>query len=1193
MCSAIPDDILDRLADCKSPHLIGVRHHSAALSRVMPELLSQIRPDAVLIEMPTDFHPWMEHLTKEDLVAPVALAASDAAQLVSFYPLADFSPELAAIRWAAAAKVPVIPCDLDLVSMRRLDVLPSLDDDSPVPSDQLESLFERFRARNLADLWETLVETPACQSTAEQIRRASLYFGWLSRHSSCGPSVSDTYRELAMRNAIAAAPSNSVAVIGAFHAAALLPEPVLWTAPEPLSPAQQSHAPIVTSLVPYSFAQLDHRSGYPAGIKDPVWQQTMLSGTTPLIAQQLVADMAVELCRELRSVGHVAGTPDAIEVVRLATDLGRLRGHKAPGRGEFLEAIETCLVQSDLYGRGRAVASAAQKTLVGMRRGRLPKGTPKSGLAHHVEEMLKRLKLPGPDESDNEWRELRLDPLRSALDRSRAVVLRRMNLSGILYAERFDTQSQGDRVNLTEAWRVRWTNATASTVEAAGVHGITLTQACEAAIRRLRGDIDPLQNSGADAEHPDIVLMRLTAAAECGLHQTVHDYLTRVDQDFVAQGSLDQLVQAAILKQRMSSGYISGLPVRHEDAAPPDVPLFQAAPQLLAVDLLLDAALRRLDGLVGSDQQTDVITLVDLTAIIRGDFQPALSSPDVPREESRLRPALVGKLMHLQRHGSARMQGAAWGALVLLNETSRDQLDAAQAGWYDGASISEGRKHLSARLQGLLEPLAPIVALNPEWLGGLEARLATSTDDDFLVRLPALRGGFQLLPPDERARLLSDRMAMLEPGGHASNPGVRIEDPLMTATVIAADRAGRAAIAALLPEFPVSELSPNGNLHNDIENPTPPGEIGLADRWRLILAVKGCQSNSGQRLARALDELYGRSTSEGTSERADLANSGGTEKPAPAAREWIEEVRGLFEKDVCEEVIGQAAGAGRAALLEHLNPATMPPSVELLRQVLSLRGALPERELAHLRKLARSITEKLAKQLANRLRPALSGLSTARPTRKRSRRIDFARTLNLNLNTAYRADDGRIRLAPSRLVFRGTARRQMDWHLIFVVDVSGSMEASVIYSALVAAIFSALPAIDVRFFAFSTELVDLSNSVDDPLALLMEVRVGGGTHIGLGLRAAREAMKNPSRTLVVLVTDFYEGVSIPELLAEVRILADSGAKLIGLAALDNEAKPRYHGGTTSAVVSAGMPVAAVSPERLAQWVGDQIRGGSR
>src|SRR5262249_76664 len=263
---------------------------------------------------------------------------------------------------------------------------------------------------------------------------------------------------------------------------------------------------------------------------------------------------------------------------------------------------------------------------------------------------------------------------------------------------------------------------------------------------------------------------------------------------------------------------------------------------------------------------------------------------------------------------------------------------------------------------------------------------------------------------------------------------------------------------------------------------------------------------------------------------------------------------------------------------EHLNPDAVRPSVSLLEQVLSLRGALPERELGQLRKLARRITERLAEQLANRLRPALSGLSTARPTRRRGRRLDCAGTLDTNLDTAYRRSDGRIAIAPRRLVFRTPARRQMDWHLIFVVDVSGSMEASVIYSALVAAIFSALPAIDVRFFVFSTAVLDLSNSVDDPLALLLEVQVGGGTHIGLGLRAAREAIRNPSRTLVVVVTDFEEGVSIGEMLAEVRMIADSGAKPLGLAALDDQARPRYHAGNAALVVAAGMPVAAVSPE---------------
>ena len=373
----------------------------------------------------------------------------------------------------------------------------------------------------------------------------------------------------------------------------------------------------------------------------------------------------------------------------------------------------------------------------------------------------------------------------------------------------------------------------------------------------------------------------------------------------------------------------------------------------------------------------------------------------------------------------------------------------------------------------------------------------------------------------------------------------------------------------------------------------PPGEISLADRWRLVLGVKGCHSAKARRAASTLDQLYGASARAGRGQRDDLTGRGGTEAASPSAREWINEVHGLFGADVCEEVLGDAAAGGRAAVLEHLNPDTVRPSVGLLEQVLALRGALPERVLGQLRKLGTPNHRAVGGATGESTAACLVGSehrSTDAPAKPPS---SISPELWTRIST--RLIGGPTVESPSRRGASSSARRlvgSMDWHLIFVVDVSGSMEASVIYSALVAGIFSALPAIDVRFFAFSTEVIDLSDSVDDPLALLMEVKVGGGTHIGLGLRAAREAIRNPTRTLVVLVTDFEEGMSVPEMLAEIRILADSGAKLLGLAALDDDAKPRYHTGNAAGAVSAGMPVAAVSPERLAQWVGDQIRGST-
>jgi len=119
----------------------------------------------------------------------------------------------------------------------------------------------------------------------------------------------------------------------------------------------------------------------------------------------------------------------------------------------------------------------------------------------------------------------------------------------------------------------------------------------------------------------------------------------------------------------------------------------------------------------------------------------------------------------------------------------------------------------------------------------------------------------------------------------------------------------------------------------------------------------------------------------------------------------------------------------------------------------------------------------------------------------------------------------------------------------------------------------------------------LLHRVDDPLGLLLEVAIGGGTDIGSGLRAARERLAVPSRTIVALVTDFEEGVSVGRLLAEVRALAESGAHLLGLAALDDRGQPDFNRGIAAQVAAAGMPVAGLSPLELARWIGERVRGG--
>src|SRR5207253_3759694 len=66
-----------------------------------------------------------------------------------------------------------------------------------------------------------------------------------------------------------------------------------------------------------------------------------------------------------------------------------------------------------------------------------------------------------------------------------------------------------------------------------------------------------------------------------------------------------------------------------------------------------------------------------------------------------------------------------------------------------------------------------------------------------------------------------------------------------------------------------------------------PAAIKKEDRWRLILGTERDRlPPSSMRAAAALDELYG----EGHGEGSNSSLGGGSEAPAPSAREWAEEL---------------------------------------------------------------------------------------------------------------------------------------------------------------------------------------------------------------------------------------------------------------------------------------------------------------
>ncbi|MFJ2097419.1 DUF5682 family protein [Streptomyces anulatus] len=1234
-----------------SPFLIGVRHHAPSLAAALPALLDAAAPDVLLVELPAEFQPWLGWLAHEETEAPVALAAVPAdgpgpgsvgERGPAFYPFADFSPELVALRWAARNGVPAVACDLPLADRawagRGTDTPAPVADADSVPgpgegrglSDALRS---RLTGRDGDDLWDRLVEALAPGSTPEALRRAALLTGWALRHEAEARGEvqgTDLVREACMRRHVAEALASGrrpAVVVGAFHTPALLPSVAAAAggpAPEAAEASEAPEAPdrvaasgpgtdgrvhvaagtatCTVSLVPYTYPLLDSRSGYPAGIRDPEWQHTVLDAAgDPAALHEALIRTAVRVCAALREQGHPYGPADGREVVRVAGDLARLRGLPAPGRGELLEAVQTVLGRGETYGTGRAVARALEQVLVGARTGRPAPAAPRSGLGPAVEAETEALALPGPEDAHEKApRDLRLDPARSTLDRRRELLLRRLTVCGIPYAQEQGVAGAAGGEGLTTRWQVRWTPATAAMLTAAGARGVTPAQAAEGVLRQ-RHAAERAEGGPTAAQ----VVGGLTGAAECGLPALADERLTELAAVLPASGTLPELLAGLDLLDRLDAGHLPGLGLPDATAAPDATATARAARTAHAAELLTSAAVRQVDGLTGSEDPEDARALLELAQ--RADRVGGIRLTDA--------------LTRLAADGTPLIAAAAGAVRVLTGHEEAEAFGRRVASWVDGAVDSTSRAALTARLTGVLTVAGPLLTVGIGALDPLLHRVVELDDTAFLVRLPALRGGFDTLSPAARDRLLDTVEERL---------GERVDtldadDPAELARRTTADLAARELLAVL--GLPVPPPADDGGFPPPPGRPTatcpapdaapattpsdeadaapsaeatsvpsaevaPARTLAPADRWRLVLGRRADQLPSGAaRLATALDELYGAGHGEGS--RGGLPGPGGPgprggrEPSFPGVREWSEELAALFGPGVREEVLAAAAVTGRQDVLAELDPAATTPSVELLRTILRYAGGLPEARLAALRPLVRHLVDELTRQLATRLRPALTGTMLARPTRRPGGRLDLPRTLRANLATARRTADGTIQVIPEKPVFRSRARRSADWRLILVTDVSGSMESSTIWSALTASVLAGVPTLSTHFLAFSTEVVDLTGHVRDPLSLLLEVSVGGGTHIAAGLRHARSLIAVPSRTLVVVISDFEEGAPLAGLLAEVRSLVTTGCHVLGCASLDDAGRPRYSTGVAGQLVAAGMPVAALSPLELARWIGEK------
>lgn len=361
-------------------------------------------------------------------------------------------------------------------------------------------------------------------------------------------------------------------------------------------------------------------------------------------------------------------------------------------------------------------------------------------------------------------------------------------------------------------------------------------------------------------------------------------------------------------------------------------------------------------------------------------------------------------------------------------------------------------------------------------------------------------------------------------------------------------------------------------------------------RWRLILGNEAEQAMSqgqpldatDQRRDRALDALYGRELD---------GRDGGRGQAMPHAVQWLGEVRKLFPQSAAETLQRDALERyGMSGLLrdpEVLRQAR--PSIELVQSLMAVRESLPQEVLAEALRIIRRVVEELEKRIAPKMQTAFAAQRRRHGSggRPRLSDLDWARTMRHNLKH-YQPESQQLVL--ERLFFHPREERRLPWHLWLVVDQSGSMAESVIHSAVMAGIFARLSAVQTRLLLFSDDVVDVSEQLSAPERLLLGAQLGGGTNIGAGLQAARDQLSVPRRSVVVLISDLYEGHSEQAVLDEVSRLVASGVRVLALAALDSRAQPDYDRSMARRMVKRGAEMAAMTPDHLVDWLAGVMQG---
>jgi Mg-chelatase subunit ChlD len=376
--------------------------------------------------------------------------------------------------------------------------------------------------------------------------------------------------------------------------------------------------------------------------------------------------------------------------------------------------------------------------------------------------------------------------------------------------------------------------------------------------------------------------------------------------------------------------------------------------------------------------------------------------------------------------------------------------------------------------------------------------------------------------------------------------------------------------------------------------PGPEQSDASLRRWRLLLGeasdepLNAALSADEAGMDRALAALYDGDEEPGESGR----RSAGLGASAPRVSRWLGDIRRYFPTSVVQ--VMQRDAIERldltSMLLEPELLDSVQPDVHLVSSLISLNQVMPESTRATARLVVGLVVAEIERRVAQRTRASVTGAINRgqRTRRPRPADIDWKATIRANLDH-YLPEQRTI--VPQRLVGYGRTGTAIPKDVIVAVDQSGSMAESLVYAAVFGATLASIRSVRTSLVAFDTEVVDLTDRLHDPVDLLFGCQLGGGTDINRAVAYCQGLITRPTESVLVLISDLYEGGIGTELLRRVAQLLQAGVTVVALLALSDSGAPSYDHDHAAALAALGVPAFACTPDLFPDLLAMAISGG--